>query len=70
MYVHNDKFNMMVQKGSKSDKIIEGYHFLTLQFVINLWTQEYYLFDDKATFIETSMTPIFKWEVAILFIHL
>ena len=28
------------------------------------------LFDDKATFIDTSKTPIFEWEVAILFIHL
>ena len=27
-------------------------------------------FDDKATFIDTSKTPIFEWEVAILFIHL
>ena len=24
----------------------------------------------KATFIDTSKTPIFEWEVAILFIHL
>ena len=36
VYVHNNKFNIMVQKGSKSHKIIEGYHFLTLQFVIKL----------------------------------
>ena len=28
------------------------------------------LFDDKATFIDTSKTSIFEWEVAILFIHL
>ena len=28
------------------------------------------LFDDKATFIDTSKTPIFEWEVAILFILL
>ena len=30
------------------------------------------LFDDKATFIDTSIrkTPILEWEVAILFIHL
>ena len=27
-------------------------------------------FDDKATFIDTSKTPILEWEVAILFIHL
>ena len=40
VYVHNNKVNMMVQKGSTGDKIIEEYHFLTLQFVIKLWTQE------------------------------
>ena len=28
------------------------------------------LFDDKTTFIDTSKTPIFEWEVAILCIHL
>ena len=28
------------------------------------------LFDEKATFIDTSKTPIFEWEVVILFIHL
>ena len=28
------------------------------------------LFDDKATFMDTSKTTIFEWEVAILFIHL
>ena len=67
MYVRNDKFNMVVQKGSKSHKIIEGYHFRTLQFVINLWTA---LFNDKATFIDPSKTPIFEREVTIPFIHL
>ena len=36
VYVHNNKFNIMVQNGSKSHKIIERYHFLTLQFVIKL----------------------------------
>ena len=36
VYMQCNKFNMMVQKGSKSHKIVEGYHFLTLQFVINL----------------------------------
>ena len=30
---------MMVQKGSESQKIIEGYHFLTLQFVVKLRAQ-------------------------------
>ena len=28
------------------------------------------LFDEKVTFIDSSKTPIFEWEVAILFIHL
>ena len=29
-----------------------------------------YNFDDKVTFIDSSKTPIFEWEVAILFSHL
>ena len=32
--MHNNKFNMMVQKGSKSHKIVEGYHFLKLQLFV------------------------------------
>ena len=65
----NDIFKCCGSHQEINKKIFQEYNFLTLQFVVKLSNTRIYvtaLFDDKVTFIDSSKTPIFEWEVAII----